>query len=73
MIVLHSASMNSIPRNSGVSKRRLAISNRGSGAIPDTIEHTFDSGKPSRTITIVSDGRDGPALVLWNRRGRQLG
>ena len=33
MIVLHSASMNSIPRNSGVSKRRLAISNKGSGAI----------------------------------------
>ena len=33
MIVLHSASMNSIPRNSGVSNRRLAISNRGSGAI----------------------------------------
>ena len=31
MIVLHSASMNSIPRNSGVSKVFRPISNSGSG------------------------------------------
>src|SRR5262245_13701413 len=49
MIVLHSDSMNSIPRNSGVSNRRLAISNRGSGAMSGTIEHMFEPGNPPRS------------------------
>src|SRR4051812_48766925 len=47
MIVLHSDSMNSMPRNSGVSKVRRRSSKRRSGGIGGRVERMFDWGNPS--------------------------
>src|SRR4051812_28209769 len=48
MMVLHSDSMNSMPRNSGVSKIRRRSSKRRSGGMETRLERTFDSGNPPR-------------------------
>ena len=64
MIVLHSVSMNSMPRNSGVSKRRRAISKSCSEATKATIEHTFDSGKPVEPLPPPGFG----SMAIWLAR-----
>src|SRR3954470_20831304 len=46
MIVLHSDSMNSMPRNSGVSKVRRRSSKRRSGGMGERLERMFDSDNP---------------------------
>ena len=54
-----STSMNSIPRNSGVSMWRRAISKSCSGTRV-TLEHMFDCGKPGKGCRRVVQAAIGP-------------